>query len=71
MDKQELVKTIREKAGIKNDGDEFMAINLPNCIASQINAIIKLRDVPEGMWFDLYALILSVVGNELAWEARK
>ena len=70
MDKRELVKTIREKAGIKNDGDEFMAINLPNCIASQINAIAKLRDVPEDIWFDLYSLILSVVGNELSREDR-
>ena len=70
MDKRELVKTIRKKAGIKNDGDEFMAINLPNCIASQINAIAKLRDVPEDIWFDLYSLILSVVGNELSREDR-
>ena len=71
MDKKELVKTIREKAGIKNDGDEFMAINLPNCIAMGIEGIIKLRDIPEDMWFELYHLIVTVVGNELTWEARK
>lgn len=71
MDKKELVKTIREKAGVKNDGDEFMALNLPNCIAKEIEDMIKLRNVPEGMWFDLYHLIVTIVGNELAWEARK
>lgn len=71
MDKKELVKTIREKAGVKNDGDEFMALNLPNCIAKEIEDMIKLRNVPEDMWFDLYHLIVTIVGNELAWEARK
>ena len=70
MDKQELVKTIREKAGIKKDLDKFMALNLPNCIAEDIDMMIKLREIPEEMWFDLYHLIFSVVGNELSREDR-
>lgn len=70
MDKKELVKTIREKAGIKNDLDKFMALNLPNCIAEDIELMIKLREIPEEMWFDLYHLIFSVVGNELSREDR-
>ena len=70
MDKKELVKTIREKAGIKKDLDKFMALNLPNCIAEDIELMIKLRDIPEEMWFDLYHLIFSIVGNELAREAK-
>lgn len=70
MDKKELVKTIREKAGIKNDLDKFMALNLPNCIAEDIELMITLREIPEEMWFDLYHLIFSVVGNELAREDR-
>ena len=70
MDKKELVKTIREKAGIKKDIDNFMALNLPNCIAEDIELMIKLRDIPEEMWFDLYHLIVTIVGNELSREER-
>ena len=71
MDKQELVKTIREKAGIKNnEGDFFIALNLPNCIAMEIEAIIELREIPEDMWMDFYHLIVTVVGNELSREDR-
>ena len=70
MGKQELVKTIREKAGIKNDLDKFMAINLPNCIATDIDAMINLRDIPENMWYDLYHLIVTIVGNEISREDR-
>ena len=71
MGKQELVKTIREKAGIKtNEGDFFIALNLPNCIATEIEGIIKLRDIPEDMWFDLYHLIVTIVGNEISREDR-
>lgn len=71
MGKQELVKTIREKAGIKtNESDFFIALNLPNCIAIDIEGIIKLRDIPEDMWFDLYHLIVTIVGNEISREDR-
>ena len=71
MDKQELVKTIREKAGIKNDeGDFFIALNLPKCIAMEIEDMIKLHDIPEEMWFDLYHLIVTIVGNEISREDR-
>ena len=71
MGKQELVKTIREKAGIKNnEGDFFIALNLPKCIAMEIDAIIKLREIPEDMWMDLYHLIVTIVGNEISREDR-
>ena len=70
MDKKELVKTIREKAGIKKDLDNFMAINLPNRIAEDIELMIKLREIPEEMWFDLYHLIVTIVGNEISREDR-
>ena len=70
MDKEELVKTIREKAGIKKCLDKFMAINLPNCIAEDIELMIKLREIPEEMWFDLYHLIFTIVGNEISREDR-
>lgn len=70
MDKIELMKMICEKAGLKQRGDEFLAINLPNCIAWEINAIVKLRDIPEDMWFRLYSLIVTIVGNELSREDR-
>ena len=71
MDKKELVKTIREKAGIKNnEGDFFIALNLPNCIALEIEAIIELREIPEEMWMDFYHLIVTIVGNELSREDR-
>ena len=71
MDKQELVKTIREKAGIKNDeGDFFIGLNLPNRIADEFELMIKLRDIPEDMWLDLYHLIVAIVGNELSREER-
>ena len=41
MNRIELVKLIREKAGVKNDdGDVFIAINLPRSIAMEIDAII-------------------------------
>ena len=71
MGKQELVKTIREKAGIKgNEGDFFIALNLPNCIATEIDAMINLRDIPENMWYDLYHLIVTIVGNEISREDR-
>ena len=70
MDKQELVKTIREKAGIKKSLDKFMALNLPNRIAEDIELMIKLRDIPEDMWFDLYHLIVTIVDNEISREDR-
>ena len=71
MGKQELVKTIREKAGIKNnEADIFIALNLPKCIAMEIEDMIKLRDIPEEMWFDLYHLIVTIVGNEISREDR-
>ena len=71
MGKQELVKTIREKAGIKNnEGDFFIALNLPNCIAMEIEDMIKLHDIPDEMWFDLYHLIVTIVGNEISREDR-
>ena len=70
MDKKELVKTIREKAGLKRDTCDDIALFLPNCIAREIKAIIELREIPEDMWFDLYNLIVAVVGNELAREAK-
>ena len=69
MDKKELVKTIREKAGLKRDTDDTIALFLPNCIAREIEAIIELREIPEDMWFDLYNLIVAIVGNE--WARRK
>ena len=72
MGKQELVKTIREKAGIKNnEGDFFIALNLPKCIATEIEDMIKLHDITDEMWFDLYHLIVTIVGNEISREARK
>lgn len=72
MDKQELVKTIREKAGIKNDeSDFFIALNLPNCIADEFDLIIKSRDIPEDMWLDFYHLIVTIVGNELSREEKQ
>ena len=71
MGKQELVKTIREKAGIKNnEGDFFIALNLPNCIADEFDLMIKLRDIPEDMWLDFYHIIVTIVGNELSREDR-
>ena len=70
MDKEELVKTIREKVGIKKGLDKFIAINLPNCIAEDIELMIKLREIPEEMWFDLYHLIFTIVGNEISREDR-
>ena len=71
MGKQELVKTIREKAGIKNnEGDFFIALNLPKCIADEFDLMIKLREIPEDMWMDLYHLIVTIVGNELSREDR-
>ena len=71
MDRIELVKTIREKAGIENDeGDVFIAINLPRSIADEIDAIIKLREIPEEMWMDFYHLIVTIVGNEISREDR-
>ena len=66
MDKKELVKTIREKAGEINWGiDELIASLLPNCIACGIDDIVKLSDIPESMWIKLYDLIVRVVDNEI------
>ena len=71
MDKEELVKTIREKAGIKNnEGDFFIALNLPKSIATEIEGIIKIHDIPDEMWLDLYLLIVTIVGNEISREDR-
>ena len=71
MDRIELVKMIREKAGIKNDdGDVFIAINLPRSIAMEIEGMIKLHDIPDEMWLDLYHLIVTIVGNEISREDR-
>ena len=71
MGKQELVKTIREKAGIKNnEGDFFIALNLPNCIAMEIKGMIKLHEIPDEMWLGLYHLIGTIVGNEISREDR-
>ena len=71
MGKQELVKTIREKAGIKNNEEDFfIALNLPKCIAMEIEDMIKLHDIPDEMWLDLYHLIVTIVGNELSREDR-
>ena len=71
MGRIELVKMIREKAGLKNDdGDVFIAINLPRSIAMEIEAIINLREIPEEMWMDFYHLIVAIVGNEISREDR-
>ena len=71
MGKQELVKTIREKAEIKNNEEDFfIALNLPKCIAMEIEDMIKLHDIPDEMWLDLYHLIVTIVGNEISREDR-
>ena len=71
MDKKELVKTIREKAGIKNNKEDFfIALNLPKCIAMEIEDMIKLHEIPNEMWLDLYHLIVTIVGNEISREDR-
>ena len=67
MDKKELVKTIREKAGEINWRiDELIASLLPDCIAEGIDDIAKLRDIPDSIWIELYGLIVKVVSNEIA-----
>ena len=71
MGKQELVKTIREKAGIKNDEEDFfIALNLPMRIAMEIEDMINLHEIPDEMWLDLYHLIVTIVGNEISREDR-
>ena len=71
MDKKELVKTIREKAGIKNDEEDFfIALNLPMRIAMEIEDMINLHEIPDEMWLDLYHLIVTIVGNEISREDR-
>ena len=66
MDKKELVKTIREKAGEINWGiDELFASLLPDIIASGIDDIAKLPDMPKSIWIELYRLIVRVAENEI------
>ena len=66
MDKKELVKTIREKAGETIWGiDELFASLLPDIIASRIEDIAKLSDLPKSIWVELYNLIVRVADNEI------
>ena len=72
MGKQELVKTIREKAGIKNDEEDFfIALNLPMRIAMEIEDMINLHEIPDEMWLDLYRLIVTIAGNEISRRIDK
>ena len=65
MDKKELVKSVREKAGIKDDGlgtDEWLAKRLTDSVAWNIEDILDSysREIYDELPYQLYSLILAI-----------
>ena len=69
MTKKELVKTIRENAGVKDDGlgtDEWLAKHLTDSVAWNIEDILGCYscEIYDEFPYQLYSLILAITGKE-------
>ena len=76
MNKKELVKAIREQAGIEEKiSDDLLSSRLPMSIAMNIEDIYVANDFevdpPKSFCRQLYDLIAAIVYNEVKRELKK